>query len=483
VATQVTQETIIGHAGEAMPKHDPGRVPHLMDIFDNTTALDPATKERIRHRIWVRVERQRYNPRWGQEPETHFGLALLLSSLVTAVTLGVVWSGGHGALPRFGATGVAVFFWIAAIVGVSDAGLGRLIRSGPALYLVVAALAVLGIRSAPLAGAVLPVWTIAGLRAAMVSTIVEVSGLLALWLAEPIFKGLRDRRELMHRPEAAIVEGLLYLLANLKRLDDVHRKRDELILGTLARDKRRDDLIQQFTKNSPELRMSDWTDVKKQEDGTYLEQFNLDAHREDGSWDTVLHEERVMNVPDIFQEDPQWKTITKNFINLIEDIARYIEQGLPARLNFGDSRLDAWLKEELHGRAQTVRSWAQLVAFPSEVGYQDLMVQVGSALKHAAEDRWGAIPVHSYSEPDRWGRRILRIARQAAVGIIPLLLIVAAPKLGIAIPTALRDSLLTFAVPWILLQVLDFIVPNAGDYLSRSKSIRELLPFRRSDKE
>ena len=35
---------------------------------------------------------------------------------------------------------------------------------------------------------------------------------------------------------------------------------------------------------------------------------------------------------------------------------------------------------------------------------------------------------------------------------------------------------ITFAIPWILLQMIELIVPNAGETLSRSKSIRELLP-------
>jgi len=73
-------------------------------------------------------------------------------------------------------------------------------------------------------------------------------------------------------------------------------------------------------------------------------------------------------------------------------------------------------------------------------------------------------------------QRLLGFCRKAVVGVIPLAIVVAAPALRVTIPLAIRDSLLTFAVPWTLLQLIELINPDASDYLSRSKSIRELLP-------
>ena len=461
-----------------------GRGQYLMDVFDNTAALDQATKERIRHRLWARVSSVRYNPFSGSDADAFIAIGALLGGLLTAVALGVLWSGGHGALARVGAAGIAILIWAGTLFVLSEQGLGKVLPPHPAFYLGIAAIAVLGIRSVALARSFIPAWTIAGLRAGLVGAIVVVSGLLVVWLAQPIFTWMDSRKRWSEHPEAAIVRGLLHLLADLKSLDDLRQNRDELILGTIARLKRRDELMQQLSEDGArKVQTSESTNVEDLRNGTFLETFNLDSQRDDGSWETVLHEERVLTVPDTFQEDPQWQTIRKNFVNRVEDVARYIDRGLPARLNVGDARLDAWLKLELHGRAQTVRSWGQLVAFPSQSSYQDLLVQVGTVLAHAAEDQWAAIPSYSASETERWGRRILRLARHTVVGIIPLLVVVAAQKVGIAIPPAVRDSLLTFAIPWILLQIIELIVPNAGEYLSRSKSIRELLPSRRSDKE
>jgi hypothetical protein len=459
---------------------------YLMGVFDNTTALDQATKERIKHRVWARVRSVRDNPFPESDADAFIVIGTLFGGLLTAVGLSVLWSGGQGALARVGAAAFSLLIWLAALLVISEGGLGRFERFGPALYLGVAAISVLGIQSAPLARAHIPAWTIAGLRAGLVGFIVFDIGLLVVWLGQPIFSWLGDRKKWSEQPETGIIVGLLYLLGNLKRLEYIYRNRDELILGTIARNKRVNELMQQLSLDGTrQVNTSASTDVKKQRNGTFLETFHLESQQDDGSWVTVLHEERVMTVPDMSQEDPQWKTARRDFVNRVEDVARYIERGLSARLNVGNARLDAWLKKQLHGRAQTVRSWGQLVAFPSKGSYQDLLVQVGTTLEHVAEEQWEAIPIHNDtdSEPESLSRRILRLARPAAVGIIPLLVVLAAPKVGIVIPPALRDSLLTFAVPWLLLQIIELIVPNAGEYMSRSKSLRELLPSRRADKE
>jgi hypothetical protein len=486
VTTKVKRQRTVGRGSDWFSIGDGlfGTGQYLMDVFDNTTALDQATKDRIRHRLWARVSSMKYKPISGSDADAFVAIGALLGGLLGAVALSVLWSGGHGVLARAGAAGIAILIWVGTLFVLSEQGLGKVVPFNPALYIGIAAIAVLGIRSVPLAHSFIAAWTIAGLRAGFVGAIITVSGLLVMWLGEPIFTWMGDRKRWSQQPEASIVTGLLHLLANLKSLDDLRLSGDELIQGTIARNKRRDELMKQLSESGTrKVHTSESTDVKKRRDGTFLETFNLESQRDDGSWETVLHEERVLSVPDIFHEDPQWLTVRKNFAIQVEDVARYIERGLPAQLKVGSARLDEWLKQELHGRAQTVRSWAQLVALPSKSGYQDLLVQVGTALEHAAEEQWAAIPSNSYAEPERWGRRILRLARHAAVGIIPLLVVVATPKIGIVIPPALRDSLFTFAIPWILLQLIELIVPNAGDYLSRSKTIRELLPSRRSDKE
>ena len=50
--------------------------------------------------------------------------------------------------------------------------------------------------------------------------------------------------------------------------------------------------------------------------------------------------------------------------------------------------------------------------------------------------------------------------------------------LGI-LTVGIRDAVLTFTIPWLLLQLLELLVPNASDHLARSKSIRDLWPSSR----
>jgi len=175
-------------------------------------------------------------------------------------------------------------------------------------------------------------------------------------------------------------------------------------------------------------------------------------------------------------EDPQWGIIRKELAHQVEDVALHIELSLPEKLSVGDKRLDLWLKQELQARAQTIRNWTQRVVLPSDASYENLLFEVGSTTVHAAEDQWSAIAKSEIVNEIGLRQRLLGFCRKAVVGVIPLAIVVAAPALRVTIPLAIRDSLLTFAVPWTLLQLIELINPDASDYLSRSKSIRELLP-------
>jgi hypothetical protein len=466
------------------------REEHLMHVFDNTTALDQAVKERIRHRIWARVI-SATEPSSSSNAEAYISLSVLLGGLSTGIVLGVLWSGGYGWRARVGAAVIAILSSIGLLLASSwiltsiNERFNRAFneRFTRASQLGVVAVAVLTFRSVPLVHSLIPAWTIGGLRAGLVGLIVVEIGLLILWLARPIFTWMEDPRRWTKQPEANIVINLLVLLADLKALDDLRQKRDQVILATMASRNRRGQSIQQVTDDGArKVHTSELTDFEDLRTGSPLETLKLDSQRNEGWRETVLHKESSM-LPDMFQDDPEWQLRKRGCVTYVEIIARHIERGLPSRLKVGDARLDAWLKQELHARAQTVRNWAQLVAFPSQSSYDDLLIQVGTTLEHAAEDQWAAIPSYKSSEPEKWGSLILRFSRHAGVGIVPLLAVFCASKLGFPLPPAVRDSLLTFAIPWILLQIIELLVPNASDYLSRSKSLRELLPLRRSDKE
>jgi hypothetical protein len=352
--------------------------------------------------------------------------------------------------------------------------LGRFVKYGPALQLILAALAVLGIRSLHTVGNHLPAWTVAGLRAGFVGALIIMT-VMSTWIASPFFDWMEDRTRWSKNPEGRIVIGLLRLLSDLSELENIRRRHDELTQATLATQKRRDEKLQQLTEKAG----AEWretTEVTELPNGTFLETYKLAILQNDGSWKTLLQDERVSHTADPCQEDPQWRTFRQKLVNQVEDIARYVERGLPAKLGVGDRALDGWLRLELRARAQTIRNWARSVVFQDRVSYEEVIAQVATTLEHAAEERWAAITKSKAPVENGFLQRLLRFTRNVSVGVIPLVILAVAPTLSIQIPLPLRDSLLTFAVPWTLLQVLELAIPHASDYLSRSKDVRELLP-------
>ena len=77
---------------------------------------------------------------------------------------------------------------------------------------------------------------------------------------------------------------------------------------------------------------------------------------------------------------------------VVEEVARHIEGGLPAKLSVGEQGIDAWVRQELVGRAETVRGWGRRMALPSKSSDAGLYAQVGAILELAAEEQWIAIP-------------------------------------------------------------------------------------------
>jgi len=347
------------------------------------------------------------------------------------------------------------------------------------------------------------------MRAGFVGIIVFASGFMLVRILTPFFRSIANRRHSSRHPEAAIVGGLLQLIAHLERLETLRQEREQLIHETLTRQKRRDDALRKLVedeaqgKEPKEVKIKkfavntyltdaytfavqqgdgSWktvgresTVVRRQDDDTFKESYNFGVQPKEGEWQVVMHEQRILPAFDLFREGDQWKGIRQQLARLVEELAWHIERGLPAKLSVGEQKLDTWLRQELRGRAETVRGWGRRVALPSKSSCEDLLAEVGVTVEHAAEEHWEAIPKSEWTRGEGLRHRVIRFARNVVVGVIPLLVVLVAPVLGFSIPLSVRDPLLTFAVPWILLQVLEFIVPNASGYLSRSKDIRELL--------
>jgi len=222
---------------------------------------------------------------------------------------------------------------------------------------------------------------VAGLFSGLVGTIIVMGGFILIRFASPLFDRLDDIKRWSDHPETRIVRGLLHLLAGLEDLECLRKERDEAMLRVLAREKQRLELRQKFMDTSESKKF------EQLPDGTFRETYELLAKRDDGSWETVLREEGESP-----GESPALKKKRQDIVLQAEQLARYIEYGLPAKLTVGNKKIDVWLRQELRGRAQTVRAWAQQVALPSEPSYQGLVSQVGRTIERAVEEQWADIP-------------------------------------------------------------------------------------------
>lgn len=478
----------------------------LMAVFERTKALDPKTKERIRSKIWARVrEEVLYQPISEYLADALGSVGTILGAMLAAVVLAIQGSAEHATLARLAAVVLALLALACGFI------LLVWLESRIPWILTIAAITVLGIRSLGSARSFIPNWTATGLWAGFVAVLVVISGLMLMRITTPFFTGIGQRRRLSKHPEAAIVTGLLRIIDHLENLETLRLQHEQLVLGMFARQQRRSTALQSLSEDPNRLSRTGTDDLaqsgeqedgywerykisvqqadgswkmaalesmgfKRQEDDTFLERYKLEIQREDGKLETAISEQVVLSTPNFFDEDPKWRTLRQDLAGLIRELARHIEQGLLTRLSLGEQPLDTWLHQELQSRAQTVRDWAQRVALPSRLSYENLLSQVATITEHAAEEQWAAIPKSEESQPDRPRQQVWRFARKMVVGVVPLVVVVAAPAFEISIPLTIRDPVLTFAVPWILLQIVEFIAPNSSDYLSNLKNVRELFP-------
>jgi hypothetical protein len=216
------------------------------------------------------------------------------------------------------------------------------------------------------------------------------------------------------------------------------------------------------------------TTIRRKGD-TFVETYRFECKPNDGEWKIVEQEERALPGTDLFVEGEQWNKVRKEFVGLAMRVAQFIEMGLFAKLSVGEASLDTWLSKELQQRSETIRGWTKSVVLPSQASFEELFGQIGAAVEFAAEERWMALPKSELAPRTGFRQRILQLVRNTIVGLVPLGVAIVPPFFGYAVPPSVRDPLLTFAIPWILLQFLELLVPNANDYFSRSKDIRALL--------
>ena len=450
---------------------------YLMQVFDLTIAIDDAGKEKIRHRVQARIREVEDITFGDARIQILFVLGGLACGLFFSIGLAFFRSTGLVALNRIGAAAIALLAIACVRVLITDKVLGRFIASVPALYLISSAIVVMALRTLSLISTKIPVWTNIGLRSGLTAAIISLCIIMLGVIYEPISMRMSPHGRSSKQPEAFIIKQLLQIVSYLEELDYLRESKDQLILEKLAKQKRREDDCEQARRECPEGQsICELIERTELNDGTFTETYTLQIVHSDGSTEASRIEQETRATRNPFMDEPEWANICKKLAFCIEDVAVNMERSLPEKMGVGDEQLDQWTKRELQARAQTVRNWTQRIVLPTQTDYQSLLAEVGFVISHAAIDHWSALEKSEVANHMRFGHRILRFCRKVIVGAIPLMIIAAAPRFGIIIPLPIRDSLLTFAVPWTLLQIVELIVPDASESLSRSKGIRELLP-------
>lgn len=444
-----------------------------MGIFDRSVALEPAVKARIRHLVLARVQRVSMFGAIGDrnDIDAYLAIAGLLTGLVGAPALALWWSGALAISHRLGAVVVALVIVSLAILAVSEKALGRFERYTAAIYLVADACTVFAIRSLPSLTSHVPTWLMEGAQSGLAGALAIFVAMTMVFLGAPLFQRLGEtRRKWSIDPEAHIVSRLLEILGYLEELNAMPTREHEGLLQAMANEQVRAQAI-------ASLGAASHSSVKNTSEGgagRNIETYELRVRAPDGAMSTVLKQEHVF----VTRENVYWQTVRVETVRAIEEVARFIERGLPARLSKRgiDGRLDEWARHELKCKAETVRAWAREVLLPSHGSIEKLLPQIVAAIEHSAEEQWGALASSEAAQTKAFGKRLWQSVRKSSVGAIPLAFLLVAPVIGIVVPAAVRDSLLTFAVPWLLLQLIELIAPDGGEFLSRTKGLRDLLP-------
>ena len=444
----------------------------LMRTFDDTESLAPSTKERLRPRVWACLnDVSELEFKEASLPEEYIIPAGILAAFSVAPILAFIWSGGESALP-FGAIGIALLINFVALFATTTVPSHFTSGYQKAFFPSIAALAILLLGSLPLVAPHTAPWLSVGMRSGLIGAIV-IALTSGLFLATNLFEGFsrwQDERRSFRKPEAYTVVRLLEVIDALEQLDLLEKHRDQNISQTMAIISRRNE--QHESLKTANVSAFDIANTTRKPDGTEHRTYELTAYRKDtGKWETVFSEGQTV-VP----IEPKLQEIRQGAMRSIEGARRVLEHGLFERLRVGSAQIDEWMRSELGGRAQTVKGWGRQIALSPRSDRSQLLAQVAAIVEFAADQDWASIPKTETSQFTGIWLRLLKFGRRAIVGILPLGFVLAAPPLGLAIPLPIRDSLLTFALPWLLLQLIELVSPDAGDYLERSKGIRDMLP-------
>ena len=412
---------------------DGDRKAEIMASFDALEALSEAKKEELRPTIWTLFEEMKsllFSDN-AVGADILIPIGGFLSALLVAVGFTIFWLyGEHWSSMAYG-TLLAVFLVFLVPGLVSDSFGGRSNGAYLAVALALAALMVLAFRTLPQFAAMMNIWLYAGLRAGLLGGLVALATLTVMYFTERLIEGFS--RKWSHEPQPKIVAHLIDALHQLEMLNRFDEGQGPRSLRTMAKARAQHD--------SGIARGGDESDGEE-----------LITSRED------------------------WLFTRRLFIHRLNDAASYVGRGLPIYLSVGASNADSWMQSELKCRSGTIKAWARPVALCCPERFVDLPRELGVAIEHSANGNWSALSKAELPESPSKLQLLTNVFRKALIGVLPLLALVLAPYINLNISDAVRDALLTFAIPWLLLQILEFIAPDSSDHLSRAKGIREWMP-------
>jgi len=436
------------------PSDDGGMKRELMAKFDALETLPETVKEDLRTRVWERLDelaRSAFEahivPWWYFNLDEYIVIVGLSSSFLLSIGLAFYWSLGQSWVPIALAIGVAAGL-AALILGLITKALdwffSEAVSAG--FLFVLVALMVLAIRLLPQTESILKHWLFTGLRAGLWGALAIPVVAMLVTFALPLVERIVKKR--WRHPQANLVANLIELLFHLESLKSIEKQREQQILKIIAEASKVEELVRRHTaKTQPPA------DI-----------FFPDTSEYDREASAVE------------QIDQKWLELRKLIRLNIDESAKYVERGLTTLLRLGESDADEWIKTELQCRALAMRAWVRQIALPSHENRTQMLGEVASAIEHAAKEDWCALRRSDIPpEAGPW-HRMWKFVRKALVGALPLSLVIIAPRLGVEIPDALNGALLTFAIPWLGLQLLELAVPDASDHLSRAKGLREFLP-------
>lgn len=186
---------------------------------------------------------------------------------------------------------------------------------------------------------------------------------------------------------------------------------------------------------------------------------------------------------DVERKTPEgWADMSfrKEVITRLEKLATCIERVLPSRMYSGNAATDQWLAETAEEIAAGVRALSKWVMTPKPDTREQLVARLALNLGYVARGDWDGfqrVKPERLSRPDLIRTRGANLLRATALASIPILLLLAVKRLGLAPDGTVLTYLTVGGYVWAALTLLSGLDPAYGAKLTAMKDITGLLPL------